>query len=345
MFCVECGEEKEIYKNGVCLECFLKENRFTKGPSEVDLACCTHCNSYKYKSLWTSDLLKDVLVKIIKNNFKINPELKKIDINPVCDDKEPNMQCKVYISGFIAKKEITEEHDLLVHLKKTVCDVCSKRFGGYHEAILQVRADKRDLTEKELDNISIMVENHVQNMQAKGNRGVFITELVEEHGGIDFYLSDKTAAQTIVKNIQKEHGGIITTSSKNTGMKDGKQVYRVTHLIRIPAMKKDDFIKIKNKYYQVKNLQGKTVKLIKLSDWEEISIDIKNLKNAIILGGDELLKEMIVVSQTKKEIQLMNERTYEIKIVKKPKSFNYKDEKIRVLQKNDFLFIPPKLQN
>ena len=67
MFCVECGEEKEIYNNGVCLECFLKENRFTQGPAEIDLPVCAHCSSYKYKNIWTSDLLNDVLRRIIKN--------------------------------------------------------------------------------------------------------------------------------------------------------------------------------------------------------------------------------------------------------------------------------------
>ena len=345
MFCVECGEEKEIYKNGVCLECFLKENKFTSGPSEVDLPFCAHCNSYKYKNIWTSELLKDVLRRIIKSTFKISPELKKIDINLVCDDKETNMECKVYISGFVGKQEITEEHDLLVHLKKTVCDVCSKRFGGYHEAIIQVRADKRDLTEEEMDNISLIVETHVQNMQAKGNRTVFVTDLTEEHGGIDFYLSDKTAAQSIVKKIQQDYGGNITQSSKNIGMKDGKQLYRVTNLLRIPSVKKDDFIKLDHQYYQVKGLKAKTVKLIKLSDWEEITTDLKNLKNANILGGEEILNEMIVVSQTKKEIQLMDERTYKIKIVKKPKEFEYGKEKIKVLKKDDFLFLSPKLQN
>jgi len=345
MFCVECGEEKEIYKNGVCLECFLKENKFTQGPIEIDLPVCAHCNSYKYKSIWTSEVLNDMLVRIIKSTFKISPELKKIDINPICDDKEPNMECKAYISGLVGKQEVTEEHDLLVHLKKTVCDVCSKRFGGYHEAILQIRANKRDLTEEELDNISIIVENHVQNMQAKGNRTVFVADLEEEHGGIDFFLSDKTAAQSIIKKIHDEYGGELKQSSKNMGMKGGKQLYRVTHLLRIPSMKKDDFIKFDDVYYQVKNLQAKTVKLIKLSDWEEVTIDTKKLKNINILGGEELLNEMIVVSQTKKDIQLMDERTYKINIVKKPKEFDYKKKKILVLKKDDFLFVSPKIQN
>ena len=56
------------------------------------------------------------------------------------------------------KTKITEEHNTIVRMKKDVCDVCSKRFGGYHEAIVQVRTDKRNLTEEELiEHANIMI--------------------------------------------------------------------------------------------------------------------------------------------------------------------------------------------
>ena len=341
MFCVECGEEKEIYKNGVCLDCFLKENRFTHGPSEIDLPFCSHCNSYKYKNIWTSELLQDVLRRIIKSTFKISPDLKKIDINPVCDDKKTNMECKVYISGFVGKQDITEEHDILVHLKKTVCDVCSKRFGGYHEAILQIRADKRDLTKDELENINILVQNHVQNMQAKGNRTVFITDMWEEHGGIDFFLSDKTAAQAIIKKIHEEYGGIVKHSSKNIGMKDGRQLYRVTHLLRLHSFRKEDFIEYKNNFYKILTIQTNKAKVINLKNHEEIGIDIKEIEKARILGNKDLLKERIIVSQKKEEIQLMNPDSYKIITIRKPKAKTYNSEKIEIVKIEDQFFINP----
>ena len=132
MFCVECGKETEIYKDGVCLDCYLKTKEFTHGPEIIDMIVCPHCGSYKYKNTWTNAILREVLRKIIKNDFKISKEIKKIDINPVCKEKDKGYDCTVYISGIIGNKEITEEHSLTVRLKKTACDVCSKQFGGYH---------------------------------------------------------------------------------------------------------------------------------------------------------------------------------------------------------------------
>ena len=86
------------------------------------------------------------------------------------------------------------------------------------------------------------VEGLVESMQDKGNRALFITDSKEEHGGLDFYLSDKGSALTITKKVQGKYGGSIKQSSKNIGMKDSRQVYRMTYLLRLPSFRKGDFI-------------------------------------------------------------------------------------------------------
>jgi len=169
MFCVECGKDTPIFKDGVCVDCYLGSHQFTSGPEICDLETCPHCGSYKYKSNWVQEILPDFLIKWIKNNFKISKELEKIDINPVCKETKQGIFCKVYISGKIKDVEISEDHDLLVRQKNNVCDVCSKRFGGYHEAIIQVRPEKNKMTSSELNNFQKEVEDLVAEQQAKGN--------------------------------------------------------------------------------------------------------------------------------------------------------------------------------
>jgi len=270
MFCVECGKDDPIFRDGVCLDCYLKTNSFSKGPEFIDIPVCAHCNSFKYKSSWTSELFGDVLKRMIKNSFNISRELKKIDINTECKEEKERINCKVYISGFIDDVEINEEHNVFVRLKKTVCDVCSKRFGGYHEAIVQIRADKRDLTEGETDEVIAVVENIVQSIVAKGNRSLFVTDMEIEHGGIDFYLSDKGFGQTIVNKIQDKHGGEIKTSSKNVGMKDSKQVYRVTFLLRLPAFRRNDFVSFGDSYFYISSISKNKVHLYELLYLKEL---------------------------------------------------------------------------
>jgi len=341
MFCVECGKETKIFKDGTCVECYLKNHSFTEGPELLDLPICTHCNSYKYKNTWLSEMLADVLKKLIKSNFKISPDLKKIDINTDCKETKQGLVCKIYISGLVGESEITEEHDLLVHLKRTVCDVCSKQVGGYHESIVQIRADKRKLSKEELENIENSVFTLIENMQAKGNRSLFITDVGIEHGGLDFYLSDKTTGLVVAKKIQEQYGGEIKQSAKNIGMKDSRQIYRVTYLIRIPSFKKHDFIKLDKSFYLVDSIHGNKIKMIDLDNWQETNTDNKIIQKANIIGGKELIKEMILVSQTKKEVQLMDESNYEIKTIRKPNDINYKTDKIKTIQVDDTIFLIP----
>ena len=345
MFCVECGIECEIYKNGVCINCYLKNKKFSKGPEILDLPICANCQGYKYKNTWTNDLLDDILQRVIKNNFKISKELEKIDINIDFKETPRGLECIVYILGLIQEKEINEKHNLLIRLKKTVCEVCSKQFGGYHEAIIQVRTEKRKFSKEEIMDIKTTVETKIENIQYKGNKTIFIADIAEKHGGLDFYISDKNVAFTISKMLLDKYGGIIKQSSTNTGMKDSKQIYKMTYLIRIPPYKKEDFIQIGCNYYQIKNLKANKIKLINLLTWEESSIDLKNLEKAKIVGQKNLVIEMIVVSQTKTELQLMNEKTYDLYIVKKPKEIEYISKKIQMIKIDDLLFVYPKINN
>jgi len=249
--------------------------------------------------------------------------------------------CKVLISGFLDDQEIVEEHKIQVRLKRCVCDICSRRQGGYYEAIVQIRTTNRSLTKKELGDIINTVENYVNDLQSKGNRGLFIADIGEEHGGLDFYISERGAGFNVAKKIQEKYGGEIKKSSKDAGMKDSRQIHRMTFLIRLPSYKKNDFLMLKNSFFIVNSIHGNKIKLIDLSTWEELKLDSKDLEKAEVLGGKELVKEMIFVSQTYDEIQLMDQEKYEIRYVRKPKKIEFKTEKIKTVCIDDKIFLFP----
>jgi len=341
MFCVECGKEGQIFKDGVCIDCYVKSHTFTNGPEIIDLPICSHCSSFKYKNTWTNDLFSDVLRRIIKNTFHISKELKKVDINTECIEKNEKVDCKVYITGFLDDKEITEEHIILVRKKRTVCEVCSRRFGGYHEAIVQIRTEKKKLDDNEIKGLTNLVEDLVEELYNKGNRGLFITDIDEEHGGIDFYISEKGPALAIAKKIQEKYGGAIKQSSKNVGIKDSKQIYKMTYSLRLPSYKKGSYLEYRDEIYKILSITGKKVKMIKLSNWEKKYFDINSIKKVNILDKKDLVKDMILVSQSNNEIQVMDPDSYKIKIIKKPKNVKFKSEKLKVLNiDNHNLLIP-----
>ena len=341
MFCVECGKIGEIFRDAVCVDCYMKAHSFTKGPDVISLSTCPHCGSYKYKNSWITDSFDEILKRWIKHLFDISREINKPKISTEHKEEKEYIKSKVTITGFLDNIQITEEHDTIVRIKNDVCDVCSKRFGGYHEAIVQVRADNRNLTKKEITMIKKYVESLVKSLQEKGHRGLFITDMGEEHGGLDFYISDKGSAKTITKKIQESYGGDIKKSSKNIGMKDGRQTYRMTYLLRLPSIRKGDFISHEGAIFNIYTISRNKVHILELSGWTEKIFDIKELENDNIIGRDELIKEMILVSQTKEEVQLMDPKTLKTFEVRKPKNISYDLKEVKIVKIEDEIFLLP----
>jgi len=339
MFCVECGNEGKIFRNGLCINCYIKNSKFTQGPEILDITSCPKCSSYKFKSTWINKSFLDALNRHIKDSFQISKELTKVNIETECDEKGKNVPCKVIITGFLEEQEITEQHFITVRLRETICDICSKQYGGYYEAILQVRAENRKPTKRELRDIKTIVVNSVENFRAKGNRGLFITEIGEEQKGIDFYLSERGSAYTIAKKIQEKYGGEIKQSSKDFGVKDGRQVYRMTYLVRLPGYKEGDFISHDNSYFLISSISSNKVHILDLSSWTEKVIDGNELQKAHIHGGKELVKEVILVSQSQKEVQVMDSKTYQTFEIKKPKPCSIEAKTVPVVQIKDKLFL------
>ncbi len=341
MFCVECGKEDKIYKNGVCVNCYVKNNKFTNGPEYIDIYECSSCGLFKYKNLWLDKCLEDVLIRFVKDTFSISSELKKVKIKPDCDKKDKTINCRIYITAYIEDCKIEEEHIVKVRIKKTACENCSKQSGGYYEATLQIRADKRNPSKQELIEIQNFVETLVKNYQIKGNRNLFITDIADEKGGMDFYLSDKGLAYTIAKKILERYGGELKQSSKNVGMKDSKQIYRMTYSVRLPSYRKNDFIFYKDEIYYVISTSTNKVHCMNVSNWNEIIFDSRDIQKATVIGGQELVKNMIVVSQSKNEIQVMDSKSYKTFDLKKPKKVFFDKEKADVLKYEEGLFLLP----
>jgi 60S ribosomal export protein NMD3 len=341
MFCVECGKETPIFRNGVCLHCYLSHTQFSKGPTILDLTMCPRCSSYKYKNTWLQGPFPDVLKRHVADAFYISPELKDVEIRTRCSEQERILACTVSISGFLEDQKITEQHSLTVRIRRNTCDVCSREAGGYYEAIVQIRAEQRTLSKPELTTLRSTVESLVRQLQEGGKRGLFITDIDEKREGLDFFISEKGTALSIAKKIQEQFGGTFKQSASTAGMKDSKQVYRMTYLIRIPTYRKGDFFMLHGSFFCIISLHANKARVVDLSTWAEKVIEGKEILPSRILGSNELVREMIVVSQSKKEIQLMDPKTYETLDVRKPKSFTADSEMVDTVKLEGQVFLLP----
>ncbi len=283
----------------------------------------------------------ETLKRHIKDAFTISPELKKVSIQTQCKEQDRILQCSVSFSGMIEDIPITEQHPLTVRIRRITCDVCSRESGGYYEAILQIRAEKRTFTDEELKILRSAVESLVEQLQKSGKRGLFITDSDETRQGLDFFLSEKTTAFSIAKKIQEQFGGEFKQSASSAGMKDSKQVYRMTFLVRIPAYRKGDFFIFDGSYFLIVSLHENKVRALELSSWTEKVIEGEDIKPSKIFGGSELIREMILVSQSKTEVQVMDPKTYITVEVQKPKPMTFKPSPLKTVKLDGYLFILP----
>ncbi|MBE3121183.1 MAG: hypothetical protein IMZ53_13815 [Thermoplasmata archaeon] len=341
MFCVECGKDEPIFRNGVCLNCYLKATQFSKGPAILDIIMCPRCSSYKYKNTWLQESFDDILKRYVKEAFTVSPELKHVEIQTQCKAQERILACMVFISGSLEDQTITEQHPITVRIRHNTCEICSREAGGYYEAILQIRADQRKFTDTELKTLRSAVETMVGQYQESGKRGLFITDIAEKREGLDFFLSEKGTAFSIAKRVQDQFGGDFKQSASSAGMKDSRQVYRMTYLVRIPAYRKGDFFLFDNSFFLIVSLHENKVRALELSAWTEKVIDGKDIQPSRIYGGKELIREMIVVSQSKNEIQLMDPKTYATVEIRKPKTASVDTAMVKTVKLDGYLFLVP----
>jgi len=341
MFCVDCGEEKPIFRDGSCIECYLKNHQFTKAPEIIDIPICNHCSAYKYKSHWFNQPFEKILKKYINHTFTISKDLHDTDFETSYVEKQDFIYCDIIVKAKLDDHIISETQQIKIRLKNNVCETCSKQFGGYHEAIIQIRPYNKKLKDDELEKIQLYVENLVYSMYEKGNHKLFIADMGKEHGGLDFYLSDKHAAYAITKKTQEEYGGEITISSKNIGMKDGKQLYRFTYLLRLLQYQPSDIIEYKNELYIVLKISNNIIRVKNLFNWNDNSFDSKELEHAMIRGGKTDFRKAIIVSQTNDDIQIMHPETYQTMTFNKPNNFKSEEKHVKIIQIDENIFLIP----
>lgn len=207
-FCFLCGKKTEKLIKGYCEECYNEKFQLIKIPEKISLTICVKCNLIKYKNKWKS--IKDV----IRNKIEVVGKNVGIEI-------EENDVISIHASGFLkdSKKPKEEIHEIKLKLRKTVCLSCSRKYGDYYEAILQLRGKiSNDIIDFIDDQVII-------------KKSFYRAENVK--GGLNLYLKNKSLANKIANDLKEKYNAEIKKSFKLVTKKEGRNIYRNVILIRI----------------------------------------------------------------------------------------------------------------
>ncbi len=190
-FCYKCGSP-DVYKNGLCRDCYLKSLEKPEKPLKKIVMCkrCGRVYSPRKRKF------------VDKSISSLLSEYYGVPVEASVSGKQ--------ISAIIHGEKDWEEE---FRLSFTTCKQCSRLSGGYHEARVQLR-DGLDF----LENLAIEYF------------GSDISRIEKLKKGTDILFMDKASAKAFISVLKHKYE--IKFSRKLVGEKAGKKLYRDTYAVR-----------------------------------------------------------------------------------------------------------------
>ncbi len=318
--CFVCGKE-DVLTDGRCTECYLKESFQFSIPGKIKVPYCKSCNSY-YTNRWKTLVDKISFInEILKNNVSSNRDIEFV--TEFSKTKE-GIQAKVDLTeeGNISKIKLTirpssgdpsfdMEASTEIHLAGEQCQRCSRFYGGYYEAILQIRNDEKKIELERANELLEIIDDLSDKLISK-DRMAFIARVEELKEGIDIYMGSLSAARKIANELIKRFSGSTGESHKLMGLdKDtGKRIYRTTLSVRLKNLTQR-YAYYRGHLYLI-DIAGDNFKLTSLEGGSQLSIKGKEFekdlkKEAIRIIDKDLLEtiDLSVTEVTPERYQLM----------------------------------------
>ncbi|MFP4045792.1 MAG: NMD3-related protein [Candidatus Aenigmatarchaeota archaeon] len=220
-FCPRCGKETEDLVEGLCEDCFQEKEELFVVPEIIEVNVCKRCGRYKEKGEWKDGDLEEFLKKLARQSLDSDRELSIEEI----ELREENQGYKARIKAKGKKIGMEEAKGVEFRINYGICNICSKISSGYFNTTLQLRGP-----EKKLERALRVCE---EIFDSAGNREDFVSDVRKVRNGYDLYLSSKSLARKMVKQLTKRFETEKKSSRTLYGEKDGKRIYRSTYLVRI----------------------------------------------------------------------------------------------------------------
>jgi len=243
MFCVECGAEGPTVE-GLCAACFTRKHRVVEPPAHLDVEQCQTCGAFHLGGTWTRTDLDLAIAHALREQTRALPPFRRAAFTHLArKEDERNYLLTVKASGVHEGLTVVQDFHVRLRLKPSICDTCQKKTGRYYEGILQVRGDGRDLTPREIRAVRTLVLSRIDRGREAGD---FSSRVEEIDGGLDFYVSSNALGARLAREVAEAFGGTVSASPKLYGRRKGREVYRVTSLVRLPPFQVGDVVRRKD---------------------------------------------------------------------------------------------------
>jgi nonsense-mediated mRNA decay protein 3 len=339
LFCVECGREEELI-GSLCKECYSKKHSIVSLADHVDLIMCAHCSAMESENGWKDvGSVREAVEAAIEQSLVLSKGARVIDSKVQFSERdERNLQADIDLLLAVEGKEFARKLATIVRVKRGSCPQCSKQQGNYYEAILQVRGPGRTLPQRTETEVDRLVKERVASLR-KSSRDVFLSKVEHVKGGIDFYFSTIPAARTIAREIENSMCAEYKESSSLWGRRDGKDIYRMTFMVRFRGFAPGDVIEHESRLCYVSGMSGGMVRMVDIESGEERSIRLKDPGECSLVRSRSQILKAVIVAERGEELQILDPETMKTLDVRKPQGFSRKGEQIRLVKTNKGTFV------
>lgn len=321
--CYICG--KPAVLDGLCNECYNNEHKLVHVTSPLEIQTCKRCGSIKVPGGWKTitlssseddelvrrqiDKLLSQQVKRLINTAEISYEIEKRL------DRVVHIRLRAFGQSHPSLAPHEEVYPVEVRFSYSTCDTCGMISGGYHEAILQIRADGRDVTEEEEEEILAIVTRIAANEYGRDSKA-YATEKDRTRKGFDLELGSEHMCRLVADQVQYVYLAERKENYKLTGQdKGGKRKYRVTILVRLPRWSVGDFVKVGDRPCQVVYVRRGSLTCHDLASSERFTITPKSSSWRLLTYAapeSEKRQYQVLSRSYGQPAQLMDAKTFQI---------------------------------
>ncbi len=321
--CYECGEKAAV--EGLCVACYEKAHPLVKVRSPLTLHSCKRCDAVKVPGGWKpiieeplnpSDLVQRQVRILLDHEVLRFIEDARIEFT---EEKKLDRVFHIDVTASGQSHESipshSERYPVEVRMRYGTCDTCSMMSGGYHEAVLQIRADGRQISESEEEEMMTIITDMTVADYGKDAKA-YVSETTRNKHGIDLKIGSEHLCRQIADELESRYLAQRKENYKLIGQdRGGKRKYRITILIRLQRFTLNDFVRVGDSPCQVQSMGKSGLSCYDLKARQSFTINTKSSKWRTLefISPESVKRQFMVVTRVYGQpVQLMDSRTFEM---------------------------------
>ena len=321
--CYLCGNESVV--EGLCNTCYDEQHPLMEVSTPIPILACKKCGSVKVPGGWKKinignmnaeeiaeaqmDIVLEQEIKLFYKDITLTLE----EVNKL--DRVTHLIVTATGKSHESIPPHDEEYPIEIRFRYGTCDTCGMMSGGYYEAILQMRADGREISDEEKKELTKRVTETTV-ARYKSDDKAFVTMIDDNKFGIDYYIGSEHLAKDLADDFE---GRYIAERKENYSLvgedKTGKKKYRITILLRLPRFSIGDFILVSEQPCQVLAMGNSNLTCYNLIRRERFTINPRNPKWRTIdfLAPFTERREFMVVTHVfGQPVQIMDSKNFDV---------------------------------